>query len=353
MSGGSNTFNKSLTTCETFLGGINMFNNPYRCSDKVLIDRLFKINKAYVIIKSDISDYIKGEELLKLYKSSEDFRRSYSLLIKYGTKDYRLYISREALDNYDLIYRKFKEYERKDIIGNINYLNRVSDYINNYKYAKFVINHYIESNISYKETDFLSDLGIEKEVFNFCVLTIKELDLELYQKYLYKKEYNKRVRFVRNVEVIKDLANGINTGILKDCTPFDLLEFMRRIPFKKEKDFILKLIEFMKRNTPKEFDTIINYINKNKLYLESAWAPLDLDSIYSNVKVIRGVKITRYDNDVILDYLKVNDIPITYLTYLLARKKYIDKDFTDRKVQIKKLKKFLDKGPDKTLIPSN
>ena len=107
----------------------------------------------------------------------------------------------------------------------------------NYEYAKFAIGHYIESSESYKENVFLSELGLDKDTFNFCVSTIEVLDVDLYKLFLEKKELNNKIRCVKNSETINNLANGINTGILSDGTQFDLLEFIIRIPFKRSNNF--------------------------------------------------------------------------------------------------------------------
>ncbi len=79
----------------------------------------------------------------------------------------------------------------------------------------------------------------------------------------------------KNAETITNLANGINTGILSDGTQFDLLEFIKRIPFKRSNNFTFALIDFMKRNNPDDMNTIIKYIYSNGLNTPSAFAPLD------------------------------------------------------------------------------
>ena len=303
--------------------------NPYKCTLEEIALRLSKINLVFEIINSDDKDYNKVEQLLSLFKSTEEFRKSYALFNKFGKKDERLSSAREALDNFDLLYAKFKEYETKGIVDDVRYILSIQDYLQNYEYAKFIIEHYIESSESYKESEFLTELGLDKDTFNFCIQTIEELDVDLYRQFLEKKELNNKIRCVKNAETITNLANGINTGILSDGTQFDLLEFTKRIPFKKSNNFVSTLIDFMKRNNPQDMNTIVKYIYSNGLNTPDAFAPLDMKGIYQVKTTINGVEITNADNDIIIDYLRVNNIPLIHKTYVLARAKYLNGEITE------------------------
>lgn len=326
--------------------------NPYKCTLEEIALRLKKINSVFEIMNSEAKDYTKVEQLLSLFKSAEEFRKTYALFNKYGKKDERLGLARIALDNFDLLYTKFKEYEAKGIIDNVRYVLSIQNYLQNYEYAKFAIGHYIESSESYKESKFLSELGLDKDIFDFCVSTIEELDVDLYKQFLEKKEINKKIRCVKNAETITNLANGINTGILSDGTQFDLLEFIKRIPFKRSNNFTFALIDFMKRNNPDDMNTIIKYIYSNGLNTPSAFAPLDFKEIYTTKTIINGVEITNADNNIIIDYLRVNNIPLIHKTYVLARTKYLNGEITTEMVQKQKEQLELNKIPTKVLIPS-
>ena len=80
-----------------------MVKNPYKCTLIEIELRLIKLNKAMEVIKSNESEYIKAEQLLGLYKNSEELRRMYFLFIKHGENDFRLDSAREALENFDNI----------------------------------------------------------------------------------------------------------------------------------------------------------------------------------------------------------------------------------------------------------
>lgn len=310
--------------------------NPYKCTLEEIALRIKKLNSVYDIINSDNTDYAKAEQLLSLFKSAEEFRKTYSLYKKYGKKDERLSSAREALDNIDTLYSKFKEYEEKDIIGSVRYLLSIENYIQYYDYAEFAITYYINSSESYKEYDFLATLGIDKETLEFCASVIEELNVDLYKQFLEKKEQNNKIRCIKNTKTITDLANGIETGVLSDGSQFDLLEFTKRIPFKRNQNFEFALIDFMKRNNPNEMKTILKYIYSNGLNMVYAFEPLDIKSLYSAKFTVNGIEITNEDNDIIIDYLKVNNIPLISKNYVLARTKYLNGEITKQMVEEKK-----------------
>lgn len=325
-------------------GYFDLSKNPYKCTLAEVELRLMKINEVASIFNSGDTDYNKVEKLLSLFESSEDFRKSYSLFIKFGKNDVRLNSARTALDNFDLLLTKFREYEEKGIVDNVRYVLSIKDYLQNYDYARFALSHYINSSESYKESEFLKELGLDKDTFDFCVQTIEELDVDLYSKYTEKRELNKKIRCVKNSETIANLAIGINTGLLSDGTPFDLLEFVKRIPFKYSNDFLNTLADFMKRNNSQDFNVIMSYIYSNKLNTPSVFAPLDIKGLYTTKTTVNGIEITNEDNDVIIDYLKVNNIPVISKTYILARTKYLNGEFTSESVRVQKEQIAADRG---------
>lgn len=329
--------------------------NRYKCTLEEIALRLKKINLTFEIMNSDDNDYIKAEQLLSLFKSAEEFRKSYTLFKKHGKYDERLSSARLALDNFDTLYAKFKEYEEKDIIDSVKYVLRFQNYFQNYAYAKFVISYYIESLESYKESQFLSELGIDKYTFNFCISTIKELDVDLYLKYLEKRELNQKKLNIKNAKIIDDLANGIKTGLLSDGTQFDLLEFIKRIPFKFDKNFVNTLTDFMKKNNSQNFGVIMSYINSNRLN-KAKGLPLNsfyIRELYNIKTTVGGIEITDEDIDIIFYYLKINNIPITSKTYILIREKILNGEITFESVRRQTEQLHEEKRKSRILIPNN
>ena len=330
-------------------GLFKQLKNIYKCTLEEIALRLQKINLLNEKFSSNESDYKKIDFFLKLFASPEEFRKSYTLFIKFGKKDKRLDSAREALNNYEYLYNKLRVYELDGIIDDVRYLMSIENYQKNYSYAKFVIEYYINSSNSYKETDFFSTLGIDKDIFNYCIETIEYLDKDLYNKFLMKKEENRKTRCLKISETLTNLAYGIKNNELPNGTPFDLLEFIKRIPFKKSKNFVNELVTFLERNNPQDKDIIINYLYLNKLHLPSALAPLDIKDIYTTKNIINGKELTNEDKNNIINYLKVNNIPLVNRAYSFAKMKYLNGEIdleTTKQVAILLKKKEI------TLIPS-
>lgn len=329
--------------------------NSYKCTLKEAIDRLNKINLALEIVNSNIKDYQKADKLYNLYPSAEQFRKSYSLFIRNGKKDDRLNFAREAIDNFDVIYNKYMEYESNGIFDNIRYFYNVKSFIENYEYAKFAINHYINFSNSYKTKEFLALLGIDEETFNFCVRTVEELDVDLYNMYLECKEQNNKIRCFKNLTTISNLATGIRTGVLVDGTKFDLLEFIKRVPFKNSHNFYYVINNFMLRNNFSDCQIILNYIYNNQLHLPNVFKPLNVSSLYNIKTIINGKELTREDIDIIVEYMNQNNIPLIRKTYGIIRKMYLNDE-----INVDTVKENAIKSKDKSekvksvfLIPSS
>lgn len=333
-------------------GCFDLARNPYKCTLEEIELRLIKLNKAMDIVSSESNEYKKAEQLLELYQSSEELRKSYTLFVKFGKKDTRLDSARVALDNFDTILNTFKTLEEKGVIDNVKYALSIRDYFDNYQYASFAISHYITSSESYKEREFLNELGIDKETFDFCVSTIEELNVDLFKQYEDKKQQNAKIRYMHNVMTIQLLAEGINTGVLPDSTPFDMLEFLKRVPFKYSTNFMQTIAEFMKKNNPNEYSTMMSYIYSNRLHIGAVFNPLNTKSLYQTKTTVNGIEITHQDIDTIIDYLKINNIPIISKAYILARTKYLNGEFTAESVKEQKQEFYQNKGKVKVLIPS-
>lgn len=326
---------------------LKIYKKSYRCSLEEMDDRLERIIEALDIIKSSEKDYEKAFKLYGLYRSSQELRRSCTYFIKFGDDDDRLDYAREALDNFDNIYNKYIEYENNGIMKDIAYFLRKQDYFINYNYAKFVVSCYINFENSYKEAIFLPEIGIDKKIFEFCVKTIEELDIDLYKKYLEKREANNKIRFIKNKLTIKELAEGIRTGFLPNGDTFDMLEFIKRVPF-KGKDFANIIADFMKTSNMPEFTIIMNYINNNKLYLPSTFKEIDICELYSIKMVVGNRELMKEDIDYIIEYLNLKNIIITYKTFTLARNKYLNGEISIKGVNKEPKKEF----KERILIPS-
>lgn len=325
--------------------------NFFRISLEELVKRLKNINTAYETINSNNSDYSKAFTLATLFKDSETLKNLYSVILK-DIDHPNLQIAREALYNFEQIYNKYIEYEKNGMMNNVEYVVRTIDYHQNYEYAKFVIEKYIEDENSYKGAEFLEELGLDKESFVFCVKTIQELDPDLFKKFAIKSNYNKKEICLKNIQTIIELANGIKTKQMSDGTSFNILEFIKRVPFKKEDDLVEAIIKFGKMNNLKEYKTIIKYINANELNDKKALTPLNQKRMCGSTKKINGVLITKEVNDTIIDYLKVNQIPIVNKTYNVALDMYLNGKINKDEIDLKKQEMDTNKKQSLILIPN-
>lgn len=296
-------------------------NRKYKNNKIQLIEKLTKLQKLINILDSDLKDYKKIMEMYKIYKSSEKFRSSYQLIYNFGKEDpmFMGYIER-----FNDIYSFYKKNEENGVLENVIYIISIEQYIDNYLKAEQIINFYINDSDSYKFYDFLFSLHITDKDFNFFTEVIKVLNPILYKKYEEKKELNEKLSFLTNKKNIEDLSIGIEKGFLEDGTTFTLLEFIKRIPFRENKNFLNILADFMRKNTPNEFKNIMRYIYSNKLNNKTFNKPLDINYLYSCETIYKGKLLTKEDKNTILDYMAVNKIPLITRAYLLVREQYVD-----------------------------
>ena len=68
--------------------------------------------------------------------------------------------------------------------------------------------------------------------------------------------------------------------------------------------------------------------------------------------IIRGVEITEEMNQAIIDYLRINHIPVYKASFLIAREKFLNHEFSIESVNAKKLEMQDELEPKiKVLIP--
>ena len=284
------------------------------------------------IMNSNDNEYHKVEKILSIFESTEEFRKKYHLIIKYGIEDEKLLSVQQLLKNYEKIYNKFKEYEEKGIVKKVSYILSIEDYIKNYEYAKFIIENYLKRQDSYKEKDFLDKYGIDKEIFEYCVDTIHELDINLYKRYLERKYMNNKIKCLYNSKVIHNLAIGILKGKLPDGTKLDIFEFVKRLPYKRREKTMYALIDFMKRNNKEDMDIILKYMQDNGLTKSTSFTPLNINKIYEKKITKNKIELTKEDKDNILDYLRINNIPLINKTFTAACAKFFSGEITNEMI---------------------
>ena len=232
----------------------------YRMEETVVKERLARLKTIVDILDSDMCEYEKAYEIAKIYDSPEKFRMAYSIINKYGQEDPRFdgYISR-----FSEIYSKLMHYQENGVLDSVKYVIKYEDYFNSFKYAKFVVTHYLEGNFKEDINLLYDDLGIDEQTFKYCLKVVAELEPSLFEKYESFRKENRYAKYYRCVANLKDIANGIRTGKLSDGTVFDVVEFWRLLPFKysngRKKDFniyreINPNVEFVAGNFPRQVE---------------------------------------------------------------------------------------------------
>ena len=318
------------------------------CTVANLAKKQIKINTIWEIINSSDDEVTKSTKLTKIYRNSASLNSNFIKIFELGIDNSLFDLSREALKNYDVILEKYKSYETGEIAEKIDFTKKNNRFIRNYDFAKSVISYYVESPDSYKGLLFISELNIDKSVFDKCVTIVRRLDKELYQKYIEKKEYDDKTRNEKYAATIIDVANGIKTGVLADGTKFDILEFFKRIPFSPGNNFVSKLLWFGKNYLPSDVsesvaDTIRYYIIQQGMNRQSYYRPVRIE-YFKRVKTqlrvqdeldeekVHIVEMTDEDYEIIFEYLRINNIPPINVTYKMVRDKYLNGEITKETV---------------------
>lgn len=312
---------------------MDYFKNPYKCSLKSIDVRVENLKKISSIIKNEQfkNIYSKAEQLLAIYNSSEQFRRAYSLFIKYGKNDKRLDSIRKDLEEFDTLLEEFRKCD--GLIDDITYVQNMQKYyLPKYEYSEFIAKCYLKSKLL-KDSEFYNKYGIDENGFKACMEVLDMLNVDLYKKVVEKKESNIKALFMRNKTTIDNLINGIKTGLLNDGTPFDLLQFIKRTPFKGKDYYMDAILSFAQKNNSDGFEILNKYLRENNFNYMGVFKPLNLKELYSTKVTVNDREITKEDIDNILDYLRLKKIPIIAKSYTYVRNKYLAGEITPEMIE--------------------
>lgn len=293
----------------------------YKSTEEQLKVKLENLKHIIIILESDMKNYDKILEMSRIYSTPERFRSTYQLIYNHGQEDPMF---KEYIGKFIDVYNFYLSCSNNGLLDNVKYIQSIEGYLSDYSQAEVVIRKYIEDIESYKTSEFILSLGINEDLLKRYVRTVENVNPVLYQEYLDKFEENKKIRFFANKKTITDLSVAIKAGILENGEEFNLLEFLKRIPFLRNKNFSEKLIEFMKRNnTIEEYNIILKYMAQNKLFDKNLPNTLNVERLYKEKTIVNGREITKEDNDIILEYMKDNRYPMIRKVYILVRKEYL------------------------------
>lgn len=304
-----------------------------------------KLLEVINIFESDVSLYQKIYQISLIYKNAEIFHNCFKKFMEYE-KDPFL---KPYLRKLNGIYKVYSACDREGITNDISYLVKFQNYSRTFNYCKFVISSYNNSDISFDTFKFCDFLGIDFDVFNYCVKVIKELDPELYEKYSAKAVENKEKRRESVLDKTNRLVSGIKNGVTEDGKPFTLIEFFKLLPFfnndfvnqilsdfdcKMKSNYMLNLIGFFRTIYPED-SLVIDYIHKHRL-VEKSFEPVNLNYIYSTKVSVNGRVITDEDNTQILSYMEENDIPMISRAYTEVRNQFLTDGLSNEETNVKR-----------------
>ena len=158
--------------------------------------------------------------------------------------------------------------------------------------------------------------------FMNIINVIRVLDKATYNKYLNKCEMNDRLRYNYYCETIKNICFGIKNGFLLNGEKFNILVFLKCIPFKL--DFKRTLLKFVKEYLPNCYDTILNYMIQNGLLDDRKRMAIDKSFIANGTSIINGRFISNEENKLIYNYIIDNSLPDYGIVFNIVRDMYIN-----------------------------
>ena len=327
----SKTFLKVVEIYETFAakGYLKRYGDRYKCDWDKCQTRLTNLNTLYNTLTSDLSEDEKLLIICGIYENEKDFQFKYRRLIKYGAEDPRLDFAREALEHFDYIRDSLSSIPRIEII-NARYRKIIEsvleekNYLENYLYAEYVINAYIVDETNYLKHKFLKKMKITLETFQYCEELIQFLNPVLYQKYQEYASNEEQRKINAYVQIIKDIAIGIREGKFQDGTPFDKLEFYKRVPFKENGiSFGNTLKTFAFKNIKDDHSvckTIKEYLYQNHI---RTVAFINEKTLQKSSVSYMGKEVTPEIVHNVFRYMKVHQLPPIKKVYNIVLEKYI------------------------------
>lgn len=198
--------------------------------------------------------------------------------------------------------------------------------------AKINIKAFLESDVV-SRSEYLQKTNIKPSLFNSHVHLIKQHDQDLYN--LYKKKINlfMGINYSRLVGEIYTIVDGLKNGIEfnNHTRPFDILDYYQTTKMKRytclklakqlleTNDSRLLSIFFERYNTSKPIRNI------QALLEEKTILGMQLDK---NKQIIpnSGYEVSKEDKLNVINYLKNNNIPLYDDIYIIALRRYVNKE---------------------------
>ena len=212
---------------------------------------LEKLKKLINYYEAEVNELTKLDKMCRICSNSTEFKNIY---LESNSSEF-------FKQNKIKIINMYNFYKRNEINGSVSLINH---YLQNetfyecYKYAKFVINAYIDDK-SPTFSLFLNKIGIESDTFQFCVDTIEELDIDLYRRFLKNNKEKSKQYLYGCYYNIKNIIHGIKTGKLLNGTNFNEYVFWYLVPFKERRNFEQLIRDYVERNFYQDYLIFLSY----------------------------------------------------------------------------------------------
>ena len=309
-------------------------------SDKIVIERRMKNEN----LRFHFNRIIKSDDPMIIENSIKTCGYTKKNLINKFDLFKDLYTEEER----DLFFEHIKIYEeyilelKKKLQNERNQLKKQNDKKQKFNKACQIIDNYINNN-NLTFVGYLDLHNLKKEDFNNYLKTIKEYDINVYEQYQTKLDEKSKQEKEKMKSDLKEIRKGIVNGYEKNGIhrDFDVLDYMLIT------NFTLSQIIDNSKSYLNKYQK--NYLRTIKKFYSKAfeYSKFDEKDILNNTQIINakfdekkkviegsGRVITKEEKEMLLNYLKSNNIPINKFTYRAIFNRYINGFLSENELKL-------------------
>lgn len=312
---------KSKVESDVLQSKLREFNDFEDKGSKLLDPHLRNLYSIYEIYNSDLSEYSKVEKITKIYPTARDLNADYfdiaPLFIEKAFNFFETLIEIECL---------IKKYENNREIIKVRDDRRLEglSYFDNYDYAKFIANEYINS----EELDinlFSNTYGLLPGIMDYCENTLKELDLDTYNKYMSVKMQKQIALYNKYYRQFETMYEGIINGyyINEDGreVPFNEITLISLLPRLETKHFYMDLKRILKKCNidDTKANVIFKYVINKGLTQISL---IDNYKTIAEIVSVAGIPVSNEEKNLVVAYMRSANLPLNESIFKVCLDKF-------------------------------
>lgn len=294
-----------------------------------------KLDKMINLYNQEIDTLSKYYQMTLIFKKAIDFSKEYKFLKEFLNNSSVYYLD-VYVEEIRIFLNKVERGLSKETLKDLLVLQK-NRYFEDYTYAEFFVNQYIDYNDSPYLRDFLSYCGINENDFLRFTNIIFELNEDLYNKYVEKYNNNKLIRKSETLKKVSNIKEGITTGYTNDGDKFDNVEFFVNLPF-DDLDSSREIIDdfgFKKMSTldkrlktifeeiyPESVKDVMTYIYSNNLLYANP-SKISEKDIMSITYINNDKPLSDDDKRKIIEYMKERNISFLPKAFNVVKDKYL------------------------------